>query len=242
MRMFAVLAVTMAMAPAALGCVIMLCQEEPPQTPYELPLCNEYELNETLIELAKVGDRSAVELLQRRYETTIPYSERHRIAAALLGRVPDDRRYWNELEARAKDAIRFAHVDDEPPPAFVEWCQARGVDHEKYRWTLANAFLAAAPDPRARGLLREALETKDHDLFTSALVAILDLRDESFLPALERNIARFPDRTEMALWLSSFGSEAADSVALKFLGDEDREVYGELRRRVECERMNACDP
>ena len=233
----------MALATAALGCPVFSCLDEVPKTRFDLPQCVEYDLNQALIESARQDDRSAIELLQQRYESTFTHVERHRIAAALLGRATDDSRYWNELASDAKDAIRFAYVDGQPSPEYVQWCAARGVDPGDYRWMSIDAFRTAARDPRARDLLAGALDSKDVEVLRNAVTVLINLRDESYLPALDRALARFPDEaSEMAFWLMEFNLDAADQLALKFIPQEDHETYWEQRRTLVHETMSPSDP
>lgn len=218
------------------------CSSSDPTTPFDRPICAEYELNDTLIESLKHGDASAIGLLQRRYETTFTYYERHRIAGALLGRVMDDREYWKELSGHAANAIRFAYVDGKPSQDFLDWCQARNVDPEDYRWMTILALQTAAGDRRARPLVLAALESSDLDVVDVAIVGVLSQRDESFLPPIEKAIERFPHQAEqLAMRLVLMRSDAADRLAMKFIPEERREAYAEDRRWVDCETM-PCDP
>src|SRR5688572_2698314 len=87
------------------------CHDTEPETPFDWVTCPEYHSNTTLIQSVKGGDHSAIELLRQRYTTTTVHTERHRIAAALLGRAGNESEYWNELSEHAAEAIRFAYVD-----------------------------------------------------------------------------------------------------------------------------------
>lgn len=223
-------------------CSLMACSDTEPATPFEQVSCPEYELNSALIESMERGDRSVIDLLRSRYETTFTFLERHRLAAALLGHVPDDRRYWNVLEERAAHAIRFAYDGSEPPAAFVEWCAVRGVDPHDYSMIALDALRIAAADPRGRSLVLGALHSGEPLLTDTAMGAILDDRDESFFPEIEKAMAGRPDEARaIAMWLAFFRSDAADRLAMKFLSGEAREEYAELRRTDDCESMD-CDP
>ena len=222
-------------------CALKACSDTEPATPFEEASCSEYILNSTLIESAERGDRSAIALLGSRYENTFTYGERLRIAGTLLGRAPDDRRYWNDLAGLAGEALRFAYEGKEPPPAFVEWCALRGFDPDDYHWLMIRAFEILAADPRGRRLVRDGLQSKDNNIVQSAvLAAAVGLRDESFLPAIEKVLERFPEDAEMiAMWLAWYRSDAADQLAFRFVPEERRDEYAEQQR--DCETMN-CDP
>ena len=224
------------------GSSVPFCGEDHPATPFDLPVCAEYELNSTLIESLGHGDASVIDLLRSRYTTAFTYSERHRIAGALLGRVADDRAYWNELAGHAADALRFAHVDDEPPQEFLDWCEARRVDPTEYRWMTIQALTAAAADRRSRRLLLEALESKDQHIVYTALVMLPTHRDDSVLPNIEKALRRTPGHSEdLAMLLATFRSDAADELAKKFVSVERRAEYAEQRRQAECETIG-CEP
>jgi hypothetical protein len=80
------------MSPGSTSCktVIEACGKEPPSTRWDPPSCDDFELDTALIDNAKRGDGSAVDLLRQRYAATFTYSERFRIGGALLGRGRDD--------------------------------------------------------------------------------------------------------------------------------------------------------
>lgn len=89
----------------------------------------------------------------------------------------------------------------------------------------------------------QALESKDSRLVQSAFAAILERRDESFLPAIEKALERFSDEAKgMAMWLGMFQSDTADRVALKFLPEDCVGEYREQQRQAACETMAGCDP
>lgn len=222
------------------SCSIALCSDaDAPSTPYDQPLCTDDELNRTLITAMEGGDRSARDLLERRYDTAVSYYARHTIARALLGRARDDRKYWNDLSRDAADALRFAYVDGEATPEYLEWCEARDVDPDDHRNLMISALFSAATDRRGRTLLDDALKSPDFSLVEAGIVAIIDKHDETDLPKVEAALKRFPDRAEdTALLLVAFRSEAADRVAVKFVSEER---YGAERRSYEC-LMTGCEP
>jgi hypothetical protein len=215
------------------GCIIF-CSDKSPVTPFEQPLCAEYEESSELIQLATLGDRAAIAQLQERYRTTFTYAERHRIAAALLRRASNDREYWNELATRMEEAIRFA--DDDHEQEFLAFCIARGVEPGDYRLMTLTAMEEAAMDRRARPFLLRAMESKDDFLARHTLSLVMGLADESLLPRIEKALERFPSGAFSLLW---FRSDAADRIAKKFLSADDWEEYEEQRR---CETMKTCDP
>lgn len=216
------------------GVVISLCNEEAPTSRYDFPFCAEYTMNSTLIQAARNGDRSAIELLEQRYLLAFTDRERLGIAKALLGRVTDDKKYWDYLARIAEEAIRFAFVDDEPTPEFEEWCAERAVELYGYRRMTFEALSLAGGDPRGRPLLEKALQSQDWDVFEVAVATITELRDESLLPAIEENLQRFPDGEEIVPWLlAGFRSDAADALALKLLPEKDHDEYREQRRELD---------
>lgn len=191
------------------------CSSEPPATPYALPLCADADMNDTLLEAAAKGDRSALALLRTRFAQTTSLAERHRIGAALL----DDSAVWDELFSRAKICLRFPLPDGSAyPPAFLQWCDAHGVPPEI--WSASyDALRAISGDARGRPLLREALRSEDWSLACAAIAGLAEQRDESSLPAIEETLRRFPDHAAyMATALSGFAGE----VAKKYLEEEQQ--------------------
>jgi hypothetical protein len=211
------------------------CHDTEPETPFDWPTCTEYHLNTTLIESAERGDRSAIELLRQRYTATTVHTERHRIAAALLGRAGNESEYWNELSEHAADAIRFAYVDYKPTAEFAQWCVSRSVAPNDYRLMTIDALMAAAPDRRARPLLVKALESPDPELVDLGLYSLaFHHPDESLLPAIERALEHHPeDAGDLAYFLLAFQSEAADRLAMKYLAKDRVEDYREQQRQLE---------
>ena len=90
-----------------LACKGVTCTDDGPKDEWDLPSCVDESLHDALIENARHGDRSAVELLRGRYDLATTHRERHRIAVELLGRVTNDRIYWHDLESYARIAVRF---------------------------------------------------------------------------------------------------------------------------------------
>src|SRR6266498_1023428 len=88
------------------GCsIIPICGPKAPESPWGIPSCADYDLDDALFERATQGDRSAVQLLEKRYATTFTRSEHIRIGGFLLGRVRDDRAIWNELRRDAENLV-----------------------------------------------------------------------------------------------------------------------------------------
>jgi hypothetical protein len=211
------------------------CSEEAPSDRFERPRCSEYELHSALIESARQGDASSVELLQARYATADTYTERHRLGGALLRMTRDDAEIWNELVRHAEIALRFPHVDGAESPAFLQHCAELSVDPHSYWWMGQDALEVAGHDPRSRTLLLRALATDDETLVYLAIVGLAGQRDFDSLPLIENAIRRFDDRSEdytdfFVDQLALFQSERADVVAMKFLEDEDDLTrYGDMR-------------
>lgn len=215
-------------------CNMARCNDTEPETPFDWESCTEYSWNSTLIQSGEGGDRSAIELLRQRYKATTVHEERHRIAAALLGRAGNDREYWNELSEHAAEAIRFAYVEDEPTEEFVQWCASRSVEPNDYRLMTLDALSVAAPDRRARPLLVKALESPDHEIVDLGLASLaLHHPDESLLPAIEKTLEHLPeDAGDLAYYLLAFRSDAADRVAMKYLPEDRVQEYREMQREL----------
>jgi hypothetical protein len=229
----AALAVEMKLDPEVewitLGCSTR-CQEELPQTKWELPACAEYEFDTALIEAFERGDRSAVALATARFRDAFTYAQKHRLAGALLGQ-PDDAAMWKELYEHAVNAVRFPLTEDGYTEDYLRWCSEEGVPPEGYFATAVNAFWIASSHPRARNLLHDALKGPDSNLLMGAVVGFAVQKDESALPAIERALARHPEDASMITTaLAVYESEAADAIALKYMDAVSREVY--LKQRA----------
>lgn len=206
------------------------CSPEPPSTPFDPPLCADEELHNALIEAAGRGDRSAVGLLRQRYQTANSYREKQRLAAALLGKVSDDRAIWSELHEQAALAVRFPTVDGEYSAEFEEYCRARSEDPVQLWDRAYNALERAGADPRSRPLLYEALKTSDRNLVYAAIWGLATQRDDTALPAIEEAFQRFENLgSEVVLCLALFRSEAADALAMKYLDESSRADYDTVR-------------
>jgi hypothetical protein len=186
------------------------------------PECRVYDFDTALIENARHGDRSAIELLTLRYPTMHNWSERHRIAAALLGRARDDAPMWKELETHARNAIRFLGATGERKEQYVAWCRAHEYDPDEYNFAALNAFDLAATDPRSRPFLLLALDSEEPSIVSSAIVGLATQHDASALPAIERALDRSKD-AGIAYLLALYGSDAADGVAMKYIGELETE-------------------
>ncbi|MDP9193501.1 MAG: carboxypeptidase-like regulatory domain-containing protein [Acidobacteriota bacterium] len=211
------------------------CSDDPPSDRFARPRCSEYELHSALIESARQGDASSVELLRSRYATADTYSERHRLGGALLRKTRDDAEIWNELVSHAEIALRFPHVDGLESPEFLQHCTELSVDPDSHWWMGQDALDVASDDPRSHALLLRALATDDETLVYLAIVGLAGQRDFDSLPLIESAIRRFDDRNDyytdfLADQLALFQSEHADAVAMKFLESEDDLArYGEMR-------------
>ena len=205
------------------------CNDEPPVTPYDLPLCVDYELHATWIEAAEKGDRSAAALLRTRYAQALSRYERHRLGAALMG---DDSQIWGELLAEAETCMHFPRREDELTPAYLEWAAAHAVPADEHWWASHSALGVIANDPRSHALLLQAVESEDLALAWTAVTGLAEQRDTASLPAIERALQRFPDvASPMAFSLCLMVSPAADEVAMKYLDETTREDYVHERER-----------
>jgi hypothetical protein len=217
------------------------CSDEPPSDRFARPRCSDYDLHSALIESARQGDASSVELLRARYSTADTYNERHRLGGALLRKV-DDAEIWNELVSHAEIALRFPHVDGVESSEFLQHCAELGVDPHSYWWMGRDALEVASDDPRSRALLLRALSTDDEMLVYAAIVGLAVQRDFDSLPLIESAIRRLDDRVDhytdyLVDHLALFQHERADAVAMKFLEDED-----DLARYRDMRAALAADP
>jgi carboxypeptidase family protein len=204
------------------------CNDEAPATRWELPTCADLDLNIALIDSLQNGDRSARDLLLKRYESADTWQERYRVGASLLGRIPDDSAIWKELLEHATNAVRFSHSDTtDPSPELVRWCEERQIDVSDYMSMASNALDLASLDERARPLLRQALRSDDPWVVFQGILGLARQHDESALPLIEEAIQRLPDDSLLPLALAKFKSERADAIAAKY-ADLD-ETYQEWR-------------
>lgn len=198
-----------------------------PASRWERPACEEYNFNDALIQSLERGDRSAGELLARRYETTAAIPERHRIAGALAKNGHRSDAMWDDIAKHAANALRFRHQDE----SLTAYCAEQGCDADTYYYDTAwNAFDIAARDPRGRALMLEALETDDTGLIASAIIGLGEQHDESALPVIAKTLQRLieVDHT-LPLTLSRYKSAAADLIAFQYLNEDTRESYAEWR-------------
>jgi len=208
------------------------CQEEPPATRFDVPTCDDYELDTALIAAAKRGDRSAVELLQQRYAAAFTYAEHYRIAAALLGRMRDDSAIWNELEEHAERLIAV----DANEKKLRTYAREHGYDSEEYLGVAWDAFVATFEDRRARPLLLRALASDDDGLAEAGLLAFAEKPGDAPLAEIDAAVTRHP---ELASSLAYFDSDAVEAMAMKYLKDDsERAEY----RRVRAEAKAAPSP
>ena len=203
------------------------CRDERPATRWDLPTCTDYDLATSLIESMVHGDRSARDLLLQRYADAETWAERHRLGSSLLNRMPNDSAIWNELFEHATNAVRFAQDDrGEPPAEFTQWCAERQFDPNQYREMAYEAFTYAGGDPRGLPLLRKALGTDDMGLLFDAIRLLGEQHDESSLPAIEQMLERRKDDAyHFVPALTSFKTERADALAMKYLDEDERANY-----------------
>ncbi|HKO57878.1 MAG TPA: hypothetical protein VJ276_18570 [Thermoanaerobaculia bacterium] len=208
------------------------CNESEPATRWEYPSCADYRLDDSLIEGAEKGDRSAIELLERRYASTVSWQERARIGAALLGRARDDGPIWKEIETHAANLLRFREPGEETEAKYKAFCAENGYEEEEYLEAAWYFFDAAAMDRRARPLLVRSLAIDDSNLMTMAVYGLAMQHDEAALPLIEKALEKAGNLSAPAAALAFYRSEAADQVAMRFITDEEeREQYREQRRQ-----------
>jgi hypothetical protein len=194
------------------------CIAGTPESVWDLPSCDDFHIDEPLIEAAQRNDRSAIALLEQRYAAAFTRIERYSIAEVLLNRVKDDRAMWKALETDAADAVRlFGHHESDTP---------------QYDAALAIALGVASGDRRSRPLMMRALQSSDTSVVFTAISGLGRQHDASALPAIEATLRRLPeDAHQLAMALWEYDSIDADMLAREFLGDEEREQYFEEWRR-----------
>ncbi|HKO57880.1 MAG TPA: hypothetical protein VJ276_18580 [Thermoanaerobaculia bacterium] len=209
------------------------CTNEAPRTQWDFALCLDYELDTALIEAAERGDRSAVELLQRRHASAVSWNERARIGGALLGKVADDSAIWKELETHAESYVRFSEKDETTRAKLEAFCKEHGYeDPDAYSLAAWDSFAAASRDRRARPLLLRAVESGERDVVSNGIISLAAQHDESALLAIEAAIRRSDSPVDLASLLVFYESEAVDRLALQFITDEyGRERYFAQRRQ-----------
>jgi len=202
-----------------------------PATVWDKPSCDDEQFDAALIESMESGDRSAIELLQRRYAAAATHEERITIAAALLGQLRDDGAIWKDLSAWAEHAVEF-HLDpDTAAKKLGAYCEQHGCQPDVYDRLSWQALGAISADRRARPLLLRALTAIDTDVVYEGIGGLAAQHDETSLPEIEKALQRLPEAASMlALALVDFQSDAADKIAMKYLADDDREEYAEARQ------------
>ena len=217
-----------------LACSGIPC-DGPPENIWSEPDCADYHTDSALIENAQRGDNSAIALLRERHRTATTHQQRTRIAAALLGRVPDDRALWRELEEHAQTAVRFAEMtEDEREAAFAAWAAERQVEPYLYEPFLHLAFQHASEDARAVPLLLRALGANDTSMVSDAIYALARRRDERHFGAIRKALDRHVEEHPwLVTLLACFQSDAADRLAAEYLLDDSaREEYATQREAV----------
>ena len=175
------------------------------------------------MESAKQGDRSALQLLERRRQTTFTHTERIRIGAFLLGRVRDDSAIWNELRMHAENAVDFAGKSEK----LEAYCVEHGYDPREYEWMSWYALGEIMGDRRSRPLLLRALASDDPSVADSGIFGLAAQHDETALPEIEAALRRFPG---LVMSLAYFKSAAADRLAERYLKtDTERDEYNRLQ-------------
>jgi hypothetical protein len=204
----------------------MPCTNYDPATKWERPSCRDYYLDDSLQASLKSGDRSALALLESRYETTFTLSERHRIGGMLLKQVSDDSKVWDELIRLAEDAVQFGPSDDETQTKFDAYCKEHNLVADDYSSVIFGALWIASVDPRSRPLLLRALKSKDQGLVFVAIDGFATQHDEGSLAAIAESLERLgEDAHYVVTALADFKSDAADGVAMKYLWDSDKDEY-----------------
>lgn len=199
-------------------------------TVWDLPQCDAYETDSSLIRRAQRDDPAAIALLERRFDTAFTFAERHRIAETLLRLAPDDTRYWKELRSHAENAVRFAGNEQQ----LAWWCASHGFDKDRYPKVATAALRDISDDPRAKELLFRALATNKPDLVKIAIVGFGRQDDRSALDQIDRALARLGNQAaEPASWLALYESDDADKIAFKYIPAEGVGPYREHRASLQ---------
>lgn len=203
------------------------CVETPRDRWDILPACSDYELDIVLIDAAQHNDASAIALLEQRHDTVITFGERQRIAEALLRRVSDDSKYWDELYGDAERALL-------PDYIIRKLSECAGTTEDDYRSYVVLALWSIANDARSHELMLRALSSKDQDVLAAAVNGLGWQHDLAALPAIESMLSRIDEdhRSRVAFHLNAFDSEAADRVAMRYLRGDDGTDYQSAREVV----------
>jgi hypothetical protein len=215
------------------------CGDGPPEDRYDQPQCSDYELHESLLASAAIGDRSSIELLRTRYAHADTVSERYRLAGAMLGKVADDSAIWNELRDHAEIAVRFPNAGDLSTPAYREWSAAQAIEDPHSYWDMALYALGIANgDARSRPLLERALATGDSMYVYFAIEGFAEQKALDALPLIETGIDGLAEdeRGDTARYLVLFHDERADALARKYFADEDEAEQYRADARAYAER------
>lgn len=205
-------------------------EPDTPATPWDRPRCADYELDSALIQSAAGNDRSAIELLRQRHATTTVWSERARIAGALLGKLANDSAIWNELQENAVDLLRFSAKGEEAKAALEAHCSAHAYPEEEYLDALWSDFIEAGRDPRGRSLVLRALEMDDASFVVIAISLLGELHEESALPRIAEVLAKRKDASDCAQALAAFHSPAADELAKKYITKKNEQARYRFER------------
>ncbi|MBV9496759.1 MAG: carboxypeptidase regulatory-like domain-containing protein [Acidobacteria bacterium] len=197
------------------------CSADAPATPWDQPRCADYELNSALIRSAKENDRSAIDLLRQRHATTTVWSERARIASALLGKLANDSAIWNELQTNAENLLRFSAQGEEAKAQLEAYCAEHDYPEEEYINALWSDFFEAGRDPRGRSLVLRALEIDDSNFVVMAIMLLGEQHEEGALPTIAKVLEKREDAADCAQALAYFRSPAADELAMKYMTREN---------------------
>jgi carboxypeptidase family protein len=216
-----------------IACGAPCSDAHPPQTKWERPTCTDYDLDTALAESIRNGDRSALDLLQKRYATTFTVSEHLRIGGILLHNVQDDAAYWKELSHLADDAVRFAGSDEETQTKFEAYCAQNSLDVDGYASVIYQALEIASRDSRSRALLLAILDSSEKGLVYVAIDGLAAQHDLKSLDAIDAALQRMGDEAKVAaLGLAAFASDEADRIAFKYLSEEERADYTTAAERL----------
>lgn len=208
--------------------IVMSCNGpcgDDPETVWDRPSCRDYELDSALIAALEHNDTSARAALRQRHESAFTFAQKHRIAAALMA---SEKRYFDELAGHARNALRF-HPDD-AREALEAWCAKRNFGPDEYLQIATNTIDLIGADPRSRPLLAEALKSEDDYFVYLGILGFACQQHEAALPLIEEALTRLGEDAGFASYaLGLFRSEAADRIAWRFVGAEERDSYESFR-------------
>jgi len=152
------------------GPLIAVNCDDAQTSPWYLPKCSDYDLDSALIAALDHGDLSTTKLLEQRRMRVDNYSERQRIADALLQHGNKDAALWDELYADAVNCLRFdSNGRASSNPEYIRFCEEHGYDADEYSEVAYRALSIIREDGRAHALMLQALKAGDEVIVALAV-------------------------------------------------------------------------